>query len=667
MRTLRQGGAIGARDLYVERAADGRVRQALRGGRLCHVIAASRTGKTSLALRALRILKEDGFRTAYVDVTGPVLAGREGTKHFYQELARQLAEELKFSQAEAEEAEATCTGATGWAALIRRLSAHDTPLALVLDETNSMLVLEEVDRHGFLSTFKMFDADRARSSQRAGVVPGTTKVGICLVGYTNPQTLTTSEGLSPFNTSRAIPLDDFTLDELNRDLGPELKERGAADPAGLLRVVHESSHGHPYITARLIAPALDRHVAKPSEPLRRIIEQVSDEVFGRIRLSDEPVFDHAIKQIKAGGPSQTARRLELYEAILESGGDGVAIDPADPRLATDLQLAGVVAARGEPLRLFVRNPIIASRFDKEWIVQANAQLNRPFAEAARRWIDAGRSEKALLTRADILGEIPRQGWELTATELELLGRSLEREAANARRERTILSALLGGAAVGLLLLAYATQQSRLEMNKLEAQRELELAERVAFEKESAKRLDEMSTKLAAAQEVVTKYQAGDAERQAALAALAKELDETKQFAIKEKLANLRRVVGQVDLPIEVKTRLDRDVDQIGKSWLSLAAERKTCDRELAECTPGQAECLQSLGACTNQRGTCEQNLTSCTTAKATADQSLANCVMLRAACDSSLSTCTVNRERYATDLAACRKLGETPLPSPLHE
>ena len=63
------GGPVQAeRPCYVERAADRRLAEALRAKRLCCVLGPRATGKSSLLLRAARMLRSAGTLVANVDL-----------------------------------------------------------------------------------------------------------------------------------------------------------------------------------------------------------------------------------------------------------------------------------------------------------------------------------------------------------------------------------------------------------------------------------------------------------------------------------------------------------------------------------------------------------------------------------------------------------------------
>ena len=66
---LQSHGALHPEALYIERAADQALYQALRAGELCYVLAPRQIGKSSLRVRTARKLSENGARCAELDLT----------------------------------------------------------------------------------------------------------------------------------------------------------------------------------------------------------------------------------------------------------------------------------------------------------------------------------------------------------------------------------------------------------------------------------------------------------------------------------------------------------------------------------------------------------------------------------------------------------------------
>src|SRR5262245_22703519 len=87
---LQAGGAVREGSIYVERAADREIVEALSRGDPCHVLATTQTGKSSLKLRAARKLEAAGVRCALIELSGGV-----SEEQWYYGLARGIVRDLR--------------------------------------------------------------------------------------------------------------------------------------------------------------------------------------------------------------------------------------------------------------------------------------------------------------------------------------------------------------------------------------------------------------------------------------------------------------------------------------------------------------------------------------------------------------------------------------------
>src|SRR5438105_4718511 len=93
---LKAGGALGAGELYIERAADAELRQALAQGEFCYVLAPRQMGKTSLLRRVSRQFQDQpGMRCASVSLDTIGAAG--GAEEWYFSVVVALWEALGLS------------------------------------------------------------------------------------------------------------------------------------------------------------------------------------------------------------------------------------------------------------------------------------------------------------------------------------------------------------------------------------------------------------------------------------------------------------------------------------------------------------------------------------------------------------------------------------------
>lgn len=430
---LQVGGAVRASALYLARAADGALLEALEDGAIAYVLAPRQMGKTSLRFRALAHLVDRGARCASVDLSALGLE-LEDPEAFYLAFVSELAAELGLDDPD-EHFEARSGRPP-----VARLGSWLRDVALPAGPGDLVIFVDEVDtlvRRPLLAA-ELLARLRASWERRPEEGP---RLGLCLLGVAAPWQLVVDPATTPFNVGREIALEDFTRDEL-----APLADAIEGDAAAVLDAVYAETAGHPYMTARLLE-ALPR-------PAR--IEDVAPAVRRLWLDADGDVTLTASERALVAGPAEL---LDLYGAALREG----SVRAPHPDLAREALLTGMLA-RGPEGGLVPRNAIYRRVFDAEWVERRTRQ--RPFGEAVRRWVDGGRRDADGL-RGIALAEM--QAWSaeatLTADEQALLVQSVEaarreevaatRARANRRNQRVlwgavaVLSVALAGVGVAL--------------------------------------------------------------------------------------------------------------------------------------------------------------------------------------------------------------------------
>lgn len=130
-RELHVGGALPPDALYISRAADRALVDALRAGLHCHVLAPRQVGKTSLRIRARALLEGDPAaprRCAAVDFTAlgtEVADTDEAQDRWYLSLAAEMGRGLGIAAARVAEhwkAHAGLRGVDRWARVVHNVS-----------------------------------------------------------------------------------------------------------------------------------------------------------------------------------------------------------------------------------------------------------------------------------------------------------------------------------------------------------------------------------------------------------------------------------------------------------------------------------------------------------------------------------------------------------------
>jgi len=375
---------------YVARHADEELLTALTAGEFCYVLTSRQMGKSSLMVRTAARMREQGGRTAIVDLSA---LGRNLTpEQWYDGILVRIAQQLRLEP----ELEAY------WAAQARLgpiqrfvqamgqvvLAHWSGPVVILIDEIDMVRSLP-------FATDEFFAAIRSFYNERASE-PTYGRLTFCLLGVARPTDLIRDPRQTPFSVGRSIELSDFTAEEAQPLVIGFGEGRDAAERV-LTRVLEWTS-GHPYLTQRLCSG-----IVQSGE---RVHESVVDEVCGRLFLSrvareqdDNLVF---VREWMVRSPVPAREVLHLYHRIWLKR--PVRDAPGDPPADT-LRLSGVV--RSSHGRLHVRNRIYERVFSGDWVVSTD-----PGADAREMPVGDGAATAmwpGTLPESGVMGDMPSLG------------------------------------------------------------------------------------------------------------------------------------------------------------------------------------------------------------------------------------------------------------------
>jgi len=426
---LNTQGALDEGMLYVERAADGELFDALIASRICHVLAPRQMGKTSLCIHVQRRLATREVRCAVIDLS--ILGSQVQMEAWYFGLLQELCDALRLPLDPQTfwRQHGHLSPVHRWVRFLGKLvAASDAPIVIFIDELDVLLALP-FGRDDFLASLRAVHDLRVKE-------PAYHKLTFCLIGVVAPAYLMADPGRTPFNIGQSIHLGDFSREEIGAfaEVLPGLA--GRSDE--WLDEIYAWTNGHPYMTQRLCEALVKSEWAQQSE-VRAIDTQVEEYVtklfLRRGRTEDanlsyaERRLEHAYNQARHGA------LLEQYEELLTRA--DVEEQPDNPILM-ELELCGLAAVHEIDGRrhLAVRNRIFAVVFDQKWIEERH--LTRELAVALRKWQKSDRHETHLLRGTDLAHA---QAWAaahshaVTPAENEFLLASLEGARRDAEQQR----------------------------------------------------------------------------------------------------------------------------------------------------------------------------------------------------------------------------------------
>jgi WD40 repeat protein len=347
---------------YVERQADRALYESLLQGKFCYALTSRQMGKSSLMVRTVARLREDGVGVAVLDLTA---IGQSLTvEQWYYGLLDRIGRQLQFE----DEIEQFWLNHLRLSPLHRWMNAIND---VVLPRYPNRLVIfvDEIDavRSLAFSSDEFFAGIREFYNRRAQE-PELERLTFCLLGVATPTDLIRDTRTTPFNIGHRIELDDFTETEA-ASLAQGLQKTPEVG-ASLLKRVFYWTGGHPYLTQRLCQAIAEEAREDTTAEVDRLCQELflSHQAQGR---DDNLLF---VRERMLRSEVDTAGMLNLYARV--HAGKRIRADLTDPLIGI-LRLSGI--ARVQDGYLSVRNRIYERVFDRGWV-----RTNMPDAEVRRQ-------------------------------------------------------------------------------------------------------------------------------------------------------------------------------------------------------------------------------------------------------------------------------------------
>ncbi|AIE73897.1 MULTISPECIES: AAA-like domain-containing protein [unclassified Synechocystis] len=478
------GGSLAANHpSYSQREADKELLAQLRGGKFCYVFNCRQMGKSSLRVRTMHQLQQDGVVCVSIDITslgteadpqkwyngiitqlylGLPLAGKVALKPWLRER-----EQLSPIQKLREFVEAVILQTIG-----------DRQIVIFIDEIDKVLSLP-FSLDDFFSYIRFCYNQRADDREY-------NRLSFALFGVATPSDLIDNKTQTPFNIGQAIALTGFTLTEaLPLSAGLPVDEVSAQE---ILREILVWTGGQPFLTQKvceLVAEALqegDLDFQAQTIPTT-IAQLIEEKIIRHWESNDEPVHFRTIGDRLLKDEARSGQLLGLYQEILHRG-----FIPADDSVEqTVLRLTGLVVKIEGQLRPY--NPIYQAIFNAQWVSKELNKL-RPYGTNLQAWINSDYQDSSRLLRGEALREA--LAWasskNLSGVDYRYLNASQNQEQeaslaanqiltqANVKAKRMIsfgivvLMMSLGGSAIALSQAYFATLKQQRSQQGTELQR-----------------------------------------------------------------------------------------------------------------------------------------------------------------------------------------------------
>ncbi len=413
------GGSLPANaPTYVIRQADRDLFDSLLAREYCYILNARQMGKSSLRVRTMNKLQDQGIACSEIELTG-IGSHNITALQWYGGIVQELIDGFELSinrrswwREREDLSPCQRLGEFIDTVLLKQIKQD---IVIFIDEIDSVLSLD-FPTDDFLALIHNFYNKRATNLEYR-------RLTFALMGVATPADLIQGESSTPFNIGKSIELHGFELSE-SLPLVQGFRDR-LEQPEEILAQILSWTGGQPFLTQKLCRLIEQNSQVTDVQSLDRLVE---DKILRNWESQDDPEHLRTIRDRlcrfanRSFGTTKnnsSQKLLKIYRKILLRG----KIPLKDSVEHLELRLSGLVASNQG--YLVVKNRIYKSVFDQTWLEQQLRELNRSDSNL----IPFGRVILISLAIASSLIGIRSWGWlqPLELQSLDLLMRLRPKE------------------------------------------------------------------------------------------------------------------------------------------------------------------------------------------------------------------------------------------------
>ena len=380
---------------YVTRDADRELYDGLQAGKFCYVLNSRQSGKSSLRVRTMRRLRENGVECAAIDLSAGGIQNVP-PEQWYADLIDSLIDIFDLDVDFADWWEENQLNS-----LVTRFRKFLEEILLVEIKENIVIFIDEIDSVLSLDfpTDDFFAFIRSCYNQRVDN-PAYNRLTFCLLGVASPSNLIQDKQRTPFNIGKAISLKGFQLHEV------EPLEKGFRgkfnDSQAVIKEILNWTKGQPFLTQKLCQFMVEE---SEQENPRTVEEVVKSQIIENWESQDEPEHLRTIRARILRNEERAGYLLDLYQQVRRSEVESE-ITADNTIEQSELLLSGLVARREGKLKVY--NLIYKQVFNNNWVENELKNL-RPYSESFKFWVASGGKDESRLLRGKALVDAEEWG------------------------------------------------------------------------------------------------------------------------------------------------------------------------------------------------------------------------------------------------------------------